>query len=414
MNSKNTRVDIWRILRAGLMIALTLSYILQWMKMISSSTERTGTDFIIFYTAGKIVQNYGFSFAYDLGLQQQTEQSVVKIPLSSGQVLPYNHMPYLLPLLKVLVDNDYVASFLRWIVLLLIVYIAGSVFLIDSLFQTSEVRSVESLNLLGAAVTFYPFFVSILLGQDTALLYLGTVLWCVGLLKRKDWMVGIGLALTTVRPHICLMLAIPFLFRDRKIWWRFLVAASILGIASILLIGLGGMKDFINVLIVTAGGSWYGTHQSAMMNFLGLMLRALPFAPENVIRLIAWIGYGLGIGLVSWLWLRSRKFDERLIGLSILAALFFAPHLHYHDLTLLIIPLLLVVRKVKTKIPLCKSIAMIAGISFLLFASPLLPLAYFSLPYILSAILAWSLWKSKMADHRENAAIAVENHKRPF
>jgi hypothetical protein len=159
-----------------------------------------------------------------------------------------------------------------------------------------------------------------------------------------------------------------------------------------LLLGLEGTRQFIDLLFLTAGGDWYGTHQSAMMNLLGLLLRILPFVDENFIRFIAWIGYAFGIGLAGMLWRRAGEFDERPLSLSIIVALFFVPHLHYHDLTLLILPLLLVVKRSIPKYQFSQLTVLVPGISFALFLSPALSPIYFALPYLLYFVLAWMLW----------------------
>lgn len=387
-------VNIWRIVRLSLVISLPLAYTLQWLQMISNPIDRTGTDFIHFYSAGKISQTYGFSSAYNFDLHQKIEENILGFPLVKEQVFPYNHVPYLLPLLAIIVDNSYVSSFVRWVIILAIVYLVGSVCLIHSLFQNERTSKAEYLLLIATAISFYPFFVSILQGQDTVFLYLGVALWFVGLSKKKDWLTGLGLALTTIRPHICLFLAIPFLFKNRQIWWRFFVIAATLVIISIALLGIRGVSEFVNVLIVTAGGNWPGTHQAYMLNLLGLMIRTLPFIPENLIRVFAWSGYIIGIGLISQMWYRTKEFEDQLAGISILAALFFAPHLHYHDLALLIIPIFMVIRRNKSSLPLSKLITLTLGLSLVLFISSLSPSIYITLPYILGAVLAWGLWNT--------------------
>jgi len=217
--------------------------------MISNPAERTGTDFIHFYTAGRIAQSYGYPAVYDLKLQQKFEQDVVGFELAEGQVLPYNHAPYLIPILKVLVSENYIMSFVRWVTFLISAYLASSIIFINTIFL--EQQQKEKRILLSGMMTFYPFYVSILLGQDTALLFTGVVLWCVGFLKKNNWLAGLGLALTTIRPHICLMLAIPFLFQNRKIWWRFFMFSSILTALSLLLLGTEGLKSFVNILLVS-------------------------------------------------------------------------------------------------------------------------------------------------------------------
>ena len=177
--------------------------------------------------------------------------------------------------------------------------------------------------------------------------------------------------------------------RYRRVWWRFFIPTLVLVIFSILILGLDGTREFIDVLLLTAGGNWFGTNQSVMFNLLGLMLRAFSFVDEQIIRSISWFGYVFGIGLLSAMWLRTKEFDEHNLGLSILAALFFAPHLHYHDLTLLILPILLTAKTSASNYSSSNLSTSLVGISSALFVSASILQVYFLLPYMLYIGLAW-------------------------
>jgi hypothetical protein len=360
--------------------------------MISTPSLRTGADFIAFYAVGRIAQEYGYSAAYQIDLQHTIEQTVVGFNLAKEQVLLYNHVPYLIPLLKHLIGNNYISSFARWAVAMFGIYIAGSVLFLNSLFSTKKNKIYGTL-LIGT-VTFYPFFVSLLLGQDTALLFLGTALWCVGVLKKKVWLAAAGLSLTTIRPHICLTLAIPLLFTYRKVFWRFLIIAGVLAFISILMLGKGGALGFINVLIISAKGTWYGMNESAMLNLTGLLLRTIPFIDPGLIHIISWVGYLAGICLVSILWTQAKEYDDRHLGLSIIVALFFAPHLHYHDLTLLIIPLVFAVMLPARSISPERLALTPLGTSLLMMLEPI----HFVFPYVLYAGLSWWLTRNPRPD----------------
>lgn len=381
-------IDLWRVFQITAVCSLAIIYAFQWGKMISIPSERTGADFIHFYAAGRISQDYGFSYVYNLNLQRKMEEAVLGFKLAEWQVLPYNHMPYLIPFLNLLVNANYIGSFMRWVFIMISIYVAGCFLFLNRIFPNEKKEVYRSLML--GMLTFFPFFLnSLYLGQDTALLFLGTVLWYVGILKKQDWLAATGLALTTIRPHICLTLAIPFLFRYRKVWWRFFVITGLLALASILMLGRQGTLDFINLLRLTANGTWYGTNQPAMLNLLGLMLRTLPFIEPGIIRIIGWVGYVAGIGLVSILWIRAREFDGRLLSISLIIALLLAPHLHYHDLTLLIIPLTFAVTLPISTVAPERLAQLPLGISLLLLLDPL----QFILPYVLYAALGWWLTK---------------------
>ncbi len=361
-------------------LSLILIYTAQWVTMITSPSLRTGTDFSAFYAGGKVAREHGFSNAYKIELQQSVQEELLGFPLVEGQALLYNHVPYLLPILSCLVSENYISSFTQWAFLMLIAYTVGVLVFLKN------TRTGFNPLLLISALLFFPFFQSILLGQDTALLFLGMALWCAGMETKNDWLAAIGLALTTVRPHICLALAIPLFFSHRSVAWRFFLAAGVLTLFSMLLIGKDGSLDFVHILQVSAGGTWYGMKEAAMFNLIGLLSRTFPRLDPELIRALGWAGYGIGILLAVVGWRQNKLELPVKISLTIILALFFAPHLHYHDLTLLIIPLIFLTAKDNrtSLIPL--------GVSLLLLI--LYPL-YYILPYALYASLTVWLLQNK-------------------
>ncbi|HXQ37706.1 MAG TPA: hypothetical protein VN843_27100, partial [Anaerolineales bacterium] len=105
--------------------SLFVSYLGIWFRFINDPVERTGSDFIAFYSAGRVAQKEGMENVYNPVLQQQVQQQEVGFQLVQGQVLLYNHLPFLLPILQTLVNTSYVASFYRWVILLIALYIGG-------------------------------------------------------------------------------------------------------------------------------------------------------------------------------------------------------------------------------------------------------------------------------------------------
>jgi hypothetical protein len=76
-----------------------------------------------------------------------------------------------------------------------------------------------------------------------------------------------------------------------------------------------------------------------MFNVIGFLSRALPSVSTSLIQAVGWVAYVLGIGGLCFLWKKARQVDERLLGLALILSLLLSPHLVYHDLTLLMVPL---------------------------------------------------------------------------
>lgn len=305
------------------------------------------------------------------------------------ELAPFIHPPFLLPVLALISSLDYVAAFHAWAAIMIVLYSLGVWLLVRTVPRDGD-RAV----LLVGNILFFPAFVSILNGQDTALLLFGVSIWLCGLRSADDRLAGIGLALTAIRPHIALLLALPFLLKHRGVLYWFLGGAALLGIYSIGLVGIHGIQDFMNILNVSASGDGYKTNEIAMLNLLGLLRRLFPAVPEMIARLVGWFLYGLAVIWLCIIWARSARIEEKHIGWAVIIALFAVPHLHYHDLALLLVPIYCLICTLRRLFPEHQTVTWWPlGISWILLPSYSLPALRYSLPYLLGILLWFLLWK---------------------
>lgn len=377
--------------------SLFLAHFGIWVRFINDPAERTGADFIHFYSAGRIAQSEGAAHVYDLLLQQEIQEQQVGFPLAPGQVLPYNHLPFLIPILQTVMSADYVHSFYRWVFIMILLFIIGIVTLGQILTDNGIDHKSTLLASIGSLL-FLPLFFSLMNGQDTAFLFLGAAIWMYGLVSEREMLAGLGLSLTTVRPHIALILALPMLFRYRKVFLGFALGSGVLALISFLIIGMDGTHEFINVLLISAGGEWYGMKQYAMYNLIGILMRTLPWLGEETIRTIGWMIYGATIIALCIFWARSKDLQVGQIGLTVILALFSVPHLHFHDLTLLLIPIYELIRSSAQDSGLSKTenaTVLPIAISLLLLLGNISPLLQYTFPYLIMLALTVFLYYSK-------------------
>jgi hypothetical protein len=227
-------------------------------------------------------------------------------------------------------------------------------------------------------------------GQDTALLFLGTAIWMYGLISGKEFLAGLGLSLTTVRPQFALFLAIPMLFRHTRIFVGFVLGSGILALLSVLILGVDGTKEFTNILLISTGGEWYGMKEYAMYNLIGLLVRVVPQFETGIIRTLGWIIYGVALVSLCIFWNKKRDSKDEPIGLMVTLTLFVAPHLHFHDLALLLIPIYGLIRTSQKTGYLQTSNAILAPIaaSLVLLISNISPWFQYSIPYLIMLVLA--------------------------
>jgi hypothetical protein len=334
------RLNYRRIFTIVGLLSLLLYFIFTWMNMMADPDQRTGSDFIGFYNFGRIYQVKGIQSIYDIAEQQKIEAQVVGHPVT---VIFYTHMPFLAPIANALVNEDYLASFRRWAIILLVLNVVNVYLLVNML----DVKrfSKENLFLLGAAAfLFDPTFSGFMNGQDIAILLFGVIVWMWGIFNQKYFLAGLGLSLATIRPQIALFLAIPFLFRHRQVFWGFALGALTLAAMSVGLLKVNGTLKFIDSLRYIESTIWYEKHSFDMPTISGIIRRNFTVTNVALAKGFVWTCYLSGIiGFSTW-WYRSKEITEKHIGLIVLAGIFLVPYAHYHELTLLLIPIFCLLR----------------------------------------------------------------------
>jgi hypothetical protein len=350
------RLSLPRILTFSGIASLLLIYPLLWLRVLSDPRQRTAADFLPFYAAGGAAVTKGFASAYDLESERQAEDDVLSLTiqqaylargqvppqdlgpaLTMAEVNPFPHPPFILPLLFGLAHLGYVPAFVIWSLLMIGLFMLGCLMLVR---LVPEAQGMDRWILILGSALFFPAFFSFINGQDSAILFVGAVLWFTGLLQRRDLSSGLGLALTTIRPQVALALALPFIFRHRKVWWWFCLGAGCLALLSLVLLGKAGIENYLHILTLSASGSGFKFINDAFhIDLGGLLHRDLPWLGSSVIRVVGWTGFVIAILFLCWTWARNVERLEKWIGLAVIVAIFFVPHFNYHDLVLLLLPL---------------------------------------------------------------------------
>ncbi|HUI90348.1 MAG TPA: glycosyltransferase family 87 protein [Anaerolineales bacterium] len=347
--------------------SLTLIYILLWANMLNDPKQRTGSDFIGFYSFGRIAQTEGFQNIYRIQSQQKVEAAVVGF-----QVVPelYTHVPLIALLAALIVDSNYIHSFLRWAIVLLLLNAASSCLLVN-LLHGRDFKRQENIILFSGIFLFFPTFSALMNGQDDAILLLGLAIWLWGLSMEKPFLAGLGLSLSAVRPQTALFLSIPFLFKERRVFWGFALGGAILGIISWALIKTDGMLSFLNSLQLIESTIWTQPHALDMPTLSGIIRRNFEVIDITFVSDFIWGCYLAGIALFCLVWHKSQEILEKQIGLLALCSILLVPYAHYHDLVILLIPILCLLRILASRkivgtgplstIPLIVSLIALAG-----------------------------------------------------
>jgi hypothetical protein len=391
---KHLRLNKWLFFLPLLALQVTW-YVALMSAYVSTPGELEGADFLTYYAVGRVALQSGLDKVYDLSLAALAQAQTAGLSPGMQQVLPPNHPPFLYPILALLAYLPYRVAYFGYAALLYGLAATSLPVLVRTL--KAMAWNLPALVLVSLSILlFEPFFISVLKGQDTAVLLLGGLLGLSGFLSEDDRLSGLGLSLTLIRPQIALGLALPFLFRRRKVLGWFVLGAVFLGLYSFLQAGWQGAIDYWHILTLSAQGEGYGMGETAMFNLLGLLRRLVPTLNPPLARLIGWGGYAATLVLLSVVWKVSRRLKSWHLALAVSLTLFAVPHLHYHDLALLLVPVLSTgvtgVRRTKGRWSDLQAAALPMMVSVLLLFSDLWDPARFTVPYLLMAIFPFLTW----------------------
>lgn len=285
----------------------------------SRTVQLKETDFPAFYSAARTWTSGRNPYSLE-------EQCRLQIPIRGEPCLPFAHPPVLLPLMSLVSGESFDSSYYRWTLLLLVV----TAVCIFPLYQISRDWEASFQSLL-----FPPVVVAITLGQDTPFILLAVLSWAWLLNIQKDFLAGLALSLAVVKPQIALLLALPLLFSRPRAFAGFCIGAVALMAYSFVLVGLQGFRGLLGIVHLMSQGDGFGVNPKAMINATALLLRA------GLSANWVWVTFALGLIVTSLIWKRMGTSPNQLVP-GIVVALFCAPHLHMHDLSLLSLSLVLV------------------------------------------------------------------------
>lgn len=333
-------INYRRIFAFAGLFSLLLIYIFLWTFMIADPKMRSGSDFSGLYTYGRIFETRGIAYIHDVEEQKKIQEEIV-----GHEVAPivYTHLPMNAPLSAILVDEDYVGSFKRWAIVLLLLN-ALNVHLLVRLLKSIRFTKENFVILSMGTFLFFPAFSGFINGREDIILLLGAIVWVSGVLSKKYFLAGLGLSLTAIRPQMALILAIPFFFRHRNVFWGFVLGSSILAAVNLAIDGIDGAVKYVQSIRYIENTVWHEPHSFDMPTISGIIRRNFVFDDPEPARTLVWVCYVLGMAAFSVAWHRSSEITEKHLGVVSTASIFLLPYAHYHDLILLLIPIFCLIR----------------------------------------------------------------------
>ncbi len=297
-------------------------------------------DFTIFYTAGKCILRGDGRQLYNLGTQFAIQREVASAVKQRENALPYNHPPFEALLFAPLARLPYVVAYLVWAVFNLALILGLWILLRPRL--PSLHAFLPALPLL-AMFAFFPVVIALLQGQDSILLLFLYGLAFSAMAAGRNFVAGVCLGLALFKFQLVLPFVLVLLVRRQ---WRavtgFVVTAFGLLLVSASVVGWSGVLAYPGfVLGLSRSGAQAGIDPRAMPNLRGLIDGALHLADPPATLLI--VALSIVLVALAALWWRGQAGRQFVLGFSLCltVTIITSYHMLTHDLSLLILPVLL-------------------------------------------------------------------------
>jgi hypothetical protein len=326
----------WSLVLAGI-LALAAFNIGCFFVVFVPYGLRGYSDFAVLYTAGKIVNDGAAPRLYEPAKQCEIQQQFCDVPIRKGPLL-FNHAPFEALLFVPFAWFHYRTAFVLWTCINVVILL-----LIGFLLRRYLAGLLPHWALLPCvAIASFPCFMVFVQGQDSLLLTL--IYTCVFLAMKagSPFTAGACLALGSFKPNLVLPFVLTLVLRKQ---WRsvlgFVSAVSILILISVSLMGplpAAGYVKFLldyNALPVDVSAA----HPASMANLRGLVALFVDPVASHRLTIALVICFS---ALAVWAAAQAREGSlERTFGLGIAATLLASYHMYAYDLTLLLLPVIL-------------------------------------------------------------------------
>ncbi|HEV2118185.1 MAG TPA: glycosyltransferase family 87 protein [Terriglobales bacterium] len=297
-------------------------------------------DFTAFYAAGKCLQRGLGSQLYSMETQARIQLEFASgVKIRNGP-LPFTHPPFEAALFIPFAVLSYPGAYWAWNTVSLLLLLA---FLLVLRSHVPQLRAwSEALPFL-CGLAFFPVFICLLQGQDSLLLLLLFGLTFAAMKGGRDFVAGICLGLALFRFQLVLPVMAVVLLRGRwKVVAGFALAAAALTGVSAAVVGWGQLLSYPRELLqISHAQAATAMNPKNMPNLRGIV--SVLFGEGNLAHgVVALLSLSL-LGLAAWRWhadARQPDFDLG-FGLTLAVAVIVSYHLMAHDLSILLIPLLL-------------------------------------------------------------------------
>jgi len=307
------------------------------------------TDFIAFYTAARMIWDGRGAQLYDLFQQTAYQQEILsslhtQFRFKDG-LLAYNHPPFEILWYIPLGGLTYLQAYCVWLAISLGCVLAGVYLLLRCPRNLDRGRLAQ--YFLGS-LAFFPVFINLLQGQDSATLFLFWTLGYWNLVRSREATAGVWLSFLLQKFQVLLpTLLVLFLLRRWRVLSGFLAGTIALFAVSLAIVGFSGIESYGRLIVEMSG--WIerkGIYPSQMHNLRAQFYIWFYSQHPVVANLLTGLSSVALLALLVRVWKAEWEPESARFGMKFSAlvtiSLLVSPHLNLHDLSCLLLPALLI------------------------------------------------------------------------
>jgi hypothetical protein len=376
-------------LKSAVVVYLTSMVMLHTLVFwsVRESIRKGYSDFTIYYGAGMILRQGLEHRLYDNVTQFKVQREFAPEVAIRLVALPYNHPPFEAVIFAPFTYYSYPSAFVLWAFLNLGMLISLTFIL------RPELHHLQGLPItfwMLAILGFFPIFFALLQGQDSILLLFLYTLAYLCLKKKRDVFAGCWLALGLFKPHLILPLICLLIVQGRKrVLYGFLPISAVLVLISIGIVGTEGMLSYPHYVLHLEDRMAQGAIlPSDMPNLRGVLYVLLH--GKSYMLLTVLVSSVAVLFFAAWRCRTGSDFFDLKFSLASVATVLVSYHALGYDLSLLMLPILLIVNELlgKEKVSELSDFIIIAAIAVLFFS----PIQFFLLMRSnLLALMGWAV-----------------------
>ena len=268
-----------------------------------------GGDFVQFYVAGKILNQYEPARLYDLALEVPLQQQAAP-GLPKDQMLVFASAPYAALIYRPFAWLTYPWAYVAWLIFSAALYATAVALLIRSFELSEQQRKTGFLLAIGSM----PFLMeSWIGGQISVLGFFAIALFVFFRSRNRRFLAGLGLALALFKPTL---VAIPVLMLILGRRWRMLggviagaVALGLASVAAVEISGCGAWLDTLKFYGHLAAGGTVALRRNKYVD-LGSFFHLLLGNASTLAEVLSVVVGLAGLAILAAAWWRSSEWSR--------------------------------------------------------------------------------------------------------